>query len=36
VSTDCNSGRFVRYSIKNWLARWEIVGGDGWYVEARP
>lgn len=36
VSTNCSSGRFVRYSIKNWLARWEIVGGDGWYVEARP
>ena len=36
LATDCNSGKFVRYSIKNWLARWEIVGGDGWYVEARP
>lgn len=36
VSTDCSSGRFVRYSFKNWLARWEIVGGDGWYIEANP
>jgi len=36
VATDCNSGRFVRYSIKNWQARWEVVGGDGWYVEAHP
>lgn len=36
VSTDCESGRFVRYSIKNWQARWEVVGGDGWYVEAHP
>ena len=36
VATDCQSGRFVRYSIKNWQARWEVVGGDGWYVEAHP
>ena len=36
LATDCQSGRFVRYSIKNWLARWEVVGGDGWYVEAHP
>lgn len=34
--TDCEHGRFVRYSFKNWLARWEIVGGDGWYIEAHP
>ena len=36
LATDCQSGRFVRYNISNWLARWEIVGGDGWFVEARP
>ena len=36
VSTDCISGRFVRYSIKNWIARWEVVGGDGWFIEAHP
>ena len=36
LATDCQSGRFVRYSIKSWLARWEVVGGDGWYVEAHP
>ena len=35
-ATDCVSGQFVRYSIKNWKARWEVVGGDGWYVEAHP
>ena len=34
--TDCEHGRFVRYSFKNWLPRWEVVGGDGWYIEAKP
>lgn len=36
IKTDCTSGRFARYKIKDWIARWEVVGGDGWFIEAHP
>ena len=25
-------GEYAHYSYKNWLPRWEVVGGDGWYM----
>jgi hypothetical protein len=36
LATDCDSGKFVRYKFKYWLPRWEVVGGDGWMIEAHP
>lgn len=30
------NGEYVHYSYKNWLPRWEVVGGDGWYLTCRP
>ena len=29
-------GEYVHYSYKNWVPRWEVVGGDGWYLTCRP
>lgn len=37
VSRAPSAGKFVAYSRKNWLRRWEADGrGSGWYLDVRP
>jgi hypothetical protein len=35
--TAIGSGKSVRYSLKNWGARWQVDGpGTGWWIQINP
>ena len=34
--TPNTDGAYLKYSYKNWVPRWEVVGGDGWYLTCWP
>ena len=35
--TGFGSGKSVRYSLRNWGARWQVDGpGTGWWIQINP